>query len=216
MPRAILSYYDADGRVETFDSEQSSLTIGSSPECDVGIDGLREVACEIYLAEDGFYAEDKGGQLVINGRPGSGYLRDNDTLTLGGWMALRFGVDDDSGKAAPPAVSSPVGRTPGNPMLPGGRRHTAGTALALGVILPGGGQAYNGQPFKGAFVLLTTALVVPWIWSLFDARSTAARLAAAGGRTGRGGPMWFVLHGWFVINVVLTALVVLTLTGVLR
>jgi hypothetical protein len=132
---------------------------------------------------------------------------------------LRFGIEEEAAaveQSAPPPPPPPVQPETSTSLQPGAKHHNSKTAVILGLLLPGGGQAYNGQPFKGAFFLLTTILVVPWIWSLFDARSTAGRLAAAGGRTGRGGPLWFVLHGWFVINVALTALVVLTLAGVLQ
>ena len=216
MPRVILTYYDANGNIETFNTTKTPLTIGSSPQCDLLIDGLEAQACEIYLADEGFYVKQLGGKLAINDRPGSGYVNDNDTLTLGGWLSLRFGLEDAPQAPPPPPPSEPAAQNRAVELPPGAKRHTSKTAVILGLLLPGGGQAYNGQPFKGAFFLLTTVLVIPWIWSLFDARSTAARLVAAGGRTGRGGPLWFVLHGWFVINVALTALVVLTLAGVLQ
>jgi TM2 domain-containing membrane protein YozV len=209
----ILTYYDADGNLETFTTVEPSLTIGSSSRCDLIVDGLDPQACEIYLADEGFYVKELGGQLAINDRPGPGYLKDNDTLTLGGWLSLRFGIEEVAEQSAPPPP--PIQLESSASLQPGAKRHSSKAALILGILLPGGGQAYNGQPFKGAFFLVTTALVLPWIWSLFDARSTAARLAAAGGRTGRGGPLWFILHGWFAINVALTALLVLTLAGVL-
>jgi TM2 domain-containing membrane protein YozV len=215
----ILTYYDANGNLETFTTARSSLTIGSSSECDLIVDGLESQACEIYLADDGFYAKDLRGELAINDRPGPGYIKDNETLTLGGWLSLRFGVDEIEEHTAPPPPPPPPPPTHEElktSIQPGAKHHNSKTAVVLGLLLPGGGQAYNGQPFKGAFFLLTTVLVLPWVWSLFDARSTATRLAAAGGRTGRGGPLWFIFHGWFAINVALTALLVLTLAGVLK
>jgi len=216
MPRVILTYYDANGNIETFNTTKTSLTVGSSPRCDLLIEGLEPQACEIYLADEGFYAQQLGGQLAINDRPGPGYLKDNDTLTLGGWLSLRFGIDETEEHATPPPPPQPASGKPKTSLEPGARRHNSKTAVILGLLVPGGGQAYNGQPFKGAFFLLTTVLVLPWIWSLFDARSTAARLVEVGGRTGRGGPLWFIFHGWFAINVALTVLLVLTLAGVLQ
>ena len=94
MPRVILTYYDANGNIETFNTTKTPLTIGSSPQCDLLIDGLEAQACEIYLADEGFYVKQLGGKLAINDRPGSGYVNDNDTLTLGGWLSLRFGLEE--------------------------------------------------------------------------------------------------------------------------
>lgn len=55
-----------------------------------------------------------------------------------------------------------------------------GIALLLSIIFPGGGQFYNGHAGKGILVLLTFWLVLPWIWSLFDAYSCANRINRVG------------------------------------
>lgn len=216
MPRLILSYYDSDGRARSFTSDEASITIGSDQDCALSISGLQPVECEIYLADLGYYAKQLAEHIAVNDIPGPDYLKNNDTLTLGGWLSLRVGVDEIPLPPAAPKDRAYTQRPRQTSPAPGARRHTSRTAVVLGVLLPGGGQAYNGQPIKGALFLLTTVLVLPWIWSLFDARSTADRLVAAGGRTGRGGPLWFVLHGWFAINVALTVLVGLTVAGVLQ
>jgi hypothetical protein len=216
MPRLTLSYYDSDGQTRSFESDDPSVTIGSDPDCTLSIDNLQPVECEIYLADRGYYAKQLGQHITVNEVPGPGYLEDNDTLTLSEWLSLRVGVDEIPEPPTASKAPTSTQRPPQNSPTPGARHHASKTAVVLGVLLPGGGQAYNGQPIKGALFLLTTVLVLPWIWSLFDARSTANRLVAAGGRTGRGGPLWFILHGWFAINVALTVLVALTVAGVLR
>lgn len=42
-------------------------------------------------------------------------------------------------------------------------------------VLPGAGQAWNGQIGKALLVLLTSPLVVPWIWGVCDAWRVARR-----------------------------------------
>jgi TM2 domain-containing membrane protein YozV len=55
---------------------------------------------------------------------------------------------------------------------------------AASLLLPGSGQAWNGQPGKALAFLLTFWLVVPWIWSVIDAWRVArdASLAPARAR----------------------------------
>lgn len=213
MPRATLSYYDDSGRVRVFRAPGDDVTIGSDGVCDLTIPGLAPTACRVYLAEGGHYAHDLGGGVDVDGRPGSGYLADGGTLTLGGWLSLRFTLEPDE-VPQPASRAAAPSRAPASALQPGARRHRPGTATVLG-LLGGGGQAYNGQPFKGAFFLLTSPLVIPWVWGLFDARAVARRIAASGGRTGRGGPVWFLLHAWLAVNLLLLTAIVLTLTGVL-
>ncbi|MBL8841850.1 MAG: hypothetical protein JNL90_10025 [Planctomycetes bacterium] len=50
---------------------------------------------------------------------------------------------------------------------------------AASAVVPGAGQALNGQLGRGLFVLLTCWLVVPWIWGIADAWRTAQRAALA-------------------------------------
>jgi hypothetical protein len=65
------------------------------------------------------------------------------------------------------------------PLEPG-RSHSVGAATFLALVIPGAGQAYNGQPIKALFLLLTSALILPWLLSLFDARRVARRLVQGG------------------------------------
>ncbi len=48
-------------------------------------------------------------------------------------------------------------------------------AAGLGII-PGLGQWYNGQIFKGGVILLTSWLVLPWVFGIYDAYRTAQRI----------------------------------------
>lgn len=86
----------------------------------------------------------------------------------------------------------------------------------LAAVLPGAGQTYNGQPFKALAFLLFSPLVLPWIWSFFDAHSVAARMKSEGGRFGRGGLVWIGLQIWLLCNLALCVLIALTIAGVLR
>ena len=47
------------------------------------------------------------------------------------------------------------------------------------LILPGAGQAFNGQPVKAVAVLLTCWLIVPWIFGVVDAWRVARRRSLA-------------------------------------
>jgi len=52
------------------------------------------------------------------------------------------------------------------------------------LLLPGAGQVWNGQPGKGVVVLLTSWLIVPWIYGVVDAwRVSRRRALATGPRT---------------------------------
>lgn len=216
-PFLTLSYYDEAGQVREFHAPGDSMTVGADPMCDLTIPGLAPTACQIYLAEGGFYADDLGGGVDVDGRPGSDYVRDESTLTLGGWLSLRVAVD------AEPVARASAGRRPKSPpegrqevwIAEGARRHRPGVAVAL-AVLPGGGQAYNGQIIKAVVFLMTSPLILPWIWSFFDARSVAKGIVAAGGITGQGGLPWFLLHLWFVVNILLLTTIVLTMAGVLQ
>jgi hypothetical protein len=62
-----------------------------------------------------------------------------------------------------------------------GNYKSPGTALLLSIIFPGGGQFYNGQAGKGILVLFTFWIGgITYIWSLFDAYSTAQRINRVG------------------------------------
>lgn len=126
---------------------------------------------------------------------------------------------------SPPPPAVPVPSVPVRPPAPAagpagpppsaGRRHGTGLALAAGIVIPGAGQAYNGQPWKGLLILLFSPLIVPYLFGIYDAHRVARRIAGAGGRPGRGGPAWIVLQGWLAVNLLLLGVLVLTLTGVL-
>lgn len=94
-----------------------------------------------------------------------------------------------------------------------GRTHHPAIALLSALLIPGAGQAYNGRPVKGVFLLLLSVLALPWIYSVIDAWLSARRMVASGGRFGRGGIFWVFLHGWLVANIALTVLIGLTLAG---
>ena len=62
-----------------------------------------------------------------------------------------------------------------------GQYKSPGTALLLSIIFPGGGQFYNGQAGKGILVLFTFWIGgITYIWSLFDAYSSAQRINRVG------------------------------------
>jgi hypothetical protein len=52
-------------------------------------------------------------------------------------------------------------------------------AAAASLLLPGAGQAWNGELGKAALVLLTFWLIVPWIWGVVDAWRVARRASLA-------------------------------------
>ena len=89
------------------------------------------------------------------------------------------------------------------------------TALIAGLLVPGAGQAYNGQVLAAFGLLLISPLLVPWIWGAIAAHRRAQTIAEQGGRDGRGGPWWIVLQLWLQLVVVGAVVVTLTLTGVL-
>lgn len=62
-----------------------------------------------------------------------------------------------------------------------GRYKSPGVALLLSFIFPGGGQFYNGHAGKGILVLFTFWIFgITYIWSLFDAYSSAQRINRVG------------------------------------
>jgi len=204
-----LSYYDERGQIRQFRAPGDSVTVGGDSSCDLTISGLAEASCRIYLAEGGYYAYDLGGGIAVDGQPGSDYLQDGSTLTLGGWLSIRVSIQSET-----PLDGHPGGRREEPRVAAGARSHHPAAALLLSIV-PGGGQAYNGQVVKAVAFLMTSPLVLTWIWSLVDARSVAGRIVASGGLSGRGGLPWFILHLWLVVNVALLVLIVLTLAGVL-
>jgi TM2 domain-containing membrane protein YozV len=213
----LLSYYDREGGIRTFETAASEVVVGSGESCHLRIDSLLPEECRIYLSVDGYYAADIGGELTINSRPGPGFLQDGDEIVLGSRLALRFGVEKTPTRSAP-APSSPQEGSSSKGVARGvqtGRKHSPGLALAVALFIPGAGQAYNGQPIKGLLLAVLSVLILPWILSLWDARRTALRVVDHGGRTGRGGLLWVLLHCWGLVNLGLLVLVVLSLAGVL-
>ena len=55
-----------------------------------------------------------------------------------------------------------------------------GVALLLSIIFPGGGQFYNGHVGKGILIFCTWWLLIPWIYGVFDAYSSANRINRVG------------------------------------
>ncbi len=49
-------------------------------------------------------------------------------------------------------------------------------AALLSFVIGGAGQIYNGQVGKGVLIFLTTWLVIPWIYGIFDAYNTAQKI----------------------------------------
>lgn len=99
---------------------------------------------------------------------------------------------------------------------PPGRRHRPLVALLLSIVLPGGGQAYNGQPIKGFFLLFFSVLVLPYLYGILDAYLRARAMVRSGGRYGKGGWIWVFLQLWLAANVALMALIIVTMAGVIR
>ena len=218
MAALVFSFYDAEGHLRRVRLEHHDVHIGSDPSCEVVLPGLAARHCRVYRSRQGYYAHDLAGGLTVDGRQGSGYLQDGSVLRLPEAATLRFNVESpaESPAEAPDPIAreaSPAGRPSSTEA---GARHRPILALLLSLVVPGAGQAYNGQPIKGVFLFLTSVLVLPWLFALYDAHAVASRMAASGGRTGPGGLAWVPPHLWFVSNVALTILVVLTIAGVLQ
>lgn len=55
-----------------------------------------------------------------------------------------------------------------------------GIAMLLSIVIPGGGQFYNGHAGKGVLILFTCWLIIPWIYGIFDAYACANRINRVG------------------------------------
>lgn len=116
-----------------------------------------------------------------------------------------------------------------------GRTHRPVLAVVSGLILPGGGQAYNGKVLRAFFIALIGVALVAWSatygtllnlplllaigWQVLMALLAwlaANRIVQHGGRMAKGGVLWIVLQLWLVANLTLAVLIGLTLKGVLQ
>ena len=95
-------------------------------------------------------------------------------------------------------------------------------SVILAVLLPGVGQFYNGQFWKGVLIGLTSVLIVPWIWGIYDAYTVTEAINEGRIEVGRSGCLvaliYFVILivAWlvvaFVTTFVLTTLGIVTIT----
>ncbi|AAB99536.1 hypothetical protein MJ_1516 [Methanocaldococcus jannaschii DSM 2661] len=53
------------------------------------------------------------------------------------------------------------------------KKKSVGIAVLLSFIIPGAGQMYLGRVGKGIILLLTCWLIIPWIYSIYDAYKSA-------------------------------------------
>jgi len=53
------------------------------------------------------------------------------------------------------------------------KKKSIGIAVLLSVVIPGAGQMYLGKVGKGIILLLTCWLIIPWIYSIYDAYKSA-------------------------------------------
>lgn len=56
------------------------------------------------------------------------------------------------------------------------QERSPGLAALLSLIIGGAGQIYNGQIGKGLLILFTSWLILPWIYGVYDAYSTAKKI----------------------------------------
>jgi len=109
-----------------------------------------------------------------------------------------------------PQAVAPPGPRPG----PFGRPHSPAVATTAAVLIPGAGQAYNGQFFKGLMVLLLSPLLLPYFLGIWDAHHQAGKTLRTGRRTGRGGLGWILIQAMLAADALLLAIIILTGTGV--
>ncbi len=64
----------------------------------------------------------------------------------------------------------------GGTLRASGRSREPLTAALLSLFVPGAGQVFNGQLFKGLIVFATCWLIVPWIFGVIDAWCSARRI----------------------------------------
>jgi hypothetical protein len=86
------TFYDFSKRVQTKIFTVPGITIGSRETCDLLFPELAPEHCRVYLSEQGYYAYDLAGGLMINEKSGSDFLKDNDVLYFGA-IAIRFNTE---------------------------------------------------------------------------------------------------------------------------
>jgi len=89
------SFYDANQRVQSKVFDVIEIKIGSGQTCDLQFSGLAAEHCHVYLSDQGYYAHDLAGGLMINEKSGSGFLNDNDVLYFGA-VSIRFSIPHPS------------------------------------------------------------------------------------------------------------------------
>jgi len=101
---------------------------------------------------------------------------------------LRLGPENESGDDARPGgwghyqgpsiVIQNVQSAPAYPHP--GIHKNPGLAAVLSLFIPGAGQCYNGHIGKGLLFFFTSWLIIPWVWSIFDAYNSANRINRIG------------------------------------
>jgi TM2 domain-containing membrane protein YozV len=176
-------------------------------------------ACGKENAPDGRFCSGCGGSLAAPAAQAQAQScpRCGAGLSLTARSCPRCGFplelpEERSGAVPPPlpAAAPAARRSP----VPAAGNQSPLLALVLGLLLPGAGQAYNGQPIKGFFLFFTSILAIPYLFSLYDAYATAARIRAAGMSSGCAGFFWVFLQVWLAANTALLVVIVLTFMGV--
>jgi TM2 domain-containing membrane protein YozV len=54
-------------------------------------------------------------------------------------------------------------------------KKNTGLITLIALFIPGGGQIYLGQYLKGVLILIFSWLVVPWLYGIYDAHTTASK-----------------------------------------
>jgi hypothetical protein len=99
-----LSYYLQDGEIAARRFIKNQISIGAGKDCDLQLPNLADHHCRIYESTQGWYAEELASGVSINQYPGSGFIRDKDTLVVGPY-AFRVQLE-----AAVPQQISPVAK----------------------------------------------------------------------------------------------------------
>lgn len=102
-----LSYYGPDGNVESRNFSKNQILIGSGKDCDLQLPNLAAHHCRIYESTQGWYAKELETGVSVNQHPGSGFIRNEDTLVVGSF-AFRVQL-----AAAVPQQISPVAKKRG-------------------------------------------------------------------------------------------------------